>query len=48
MYGDEEIVNLLLEILRRLERVERMLKDQQKTPFTLPALPARRRRRSVG
>jgi hypothetical protein len=33
MYGDEEIVGLLKEILRRLEDIERTLKDQQKVPL---------------
>jgi hypothetical protein len=37
MYGDEEIVDLLKEIIRRLERVERILEDQQKVPFTHPS-----------
>ena len=33
MYGDEEIVDLLKEILRRLEEIETLLKNQQKVPF---------------
>jgi hypothetical protein len=33
MYGDEEIVELLKEILRRLEGIEILLKNQQKVPL---------------
>jgi hypothetical protein len=33
MYGDEEIVELLKEILRRLENIERSLEDQKKVPL---------------
>jgi hypothetical protein len=36
MYGDEEIVELLKEIARRLERIERALEDQRKVPLIPP------------
>jgi hypothetical protein len=41
MYGDEEIVELLKEIIRRLERVEQTLANQQKVPFTTGPVEAR-------
>jgi hypothetical protein len=38
MYGDEEIVGLLKEIIRRLEIIETILKNQQKVPYGNPPI----------